>query len=59
MTAAVWKEKCDTHTHANICDPPDEGSFCVESGNALKPSIVEDYNGHVGYVSKSDRMANG
>ena len=49
MTTVVWKEKRDVHTMTNIHDPPEEGNFCVESRNALK-----DYNGHVGYVDKSD-----
>ena len=39
--------------------PPAKGNFRDESGNALKQAIVEDYNQHMGYVGKSDRMANG
>jgi hypothetical protein len=42
----------------NIHDTPAEGNFCDESGNALKPAIVDDYNRHMGYVNESDRMAN-
>jgi hypothetical protein len=57
MTAVVWKEKRDVHTLTNIRDPPEEGNFCVDR-NALKPAIVEDYNGHVGYVDESERMGN-
>jgi len=41
----------------NIHDPPEEGNFCVDSRNTLKLTIVEDYNGHVGYVDKGDGMA--
>jgi len=56
MRAVVWKEKHDVHALTNIPDPPEEGNFCVESRNALKPASVEDYNGHVGCIDKSDRM---
>ena len=42
----------------NIHDPPSEGNFWDEHGNAIKPAIVADYNRHMGYVDKADRMAN-
>jgi hypothetical protein len=42
----------------NIHNPPAEGNFSDEQGNAVKPLIVEDYNRHMGYVDKGDRMAN-
>jgi len=42
----------------NIHDPPEEGNFCDDSGNTLKPAIVEDCNRHMGYIDKSDRMPN-
>jgi hypothetical protein len=35
---------------------PAEGNFCDEHGNALKPAIFQDYNRHVGYTDKGDRM---
>jgi hypothetical protein len=57
MTAVVWKDKRDVHMLTNIHDPPAEGNFWEESGNALRPAIVEHYNRHVGYIDKSDRMA--
>lgn len=44
MTAVVCKDKCDVHMLLNIHDPPAEGNFCEESGNALKPAIMENYN---------------
>jgi hypothetical protein len=57
-TAKVWKDKRDVYMLTNIHNPPAEGNFCDESGNALKPAIVADYNRHMGYVDKGDRMAN-
>jgi len=42
----------------NIHDPPAEGNFCNNNGKAIKPQIVADYNRHMGYVDKGDRMAN-
>ena len=41
----------------NIHDPPREGNYCDEHGNAIKPTIVADYNCHMGYVDNADRMA--
>jgi hypothetical protein len=36
--------------------PPVEGNFTQESGQAIKPRVVEDYNAYMGFVNKSDRM---
>jgi hypothetical protein len=58
LTAVVWKDKSDVHMLTNTHVSPAEGNFCDESGNALKPAIVEDYNRHMGYADKSDKMAN-
>jgi hypothetical protein len=58
MTAVVWKDKGNVHMLTNMRDPPAEVNFCDESGNTLKPEIVEHYNQHMGYVDKGDRMAN-
>jgi hypothetical protein len=58
LTAVVWKDKCDIHLLTNRHVSPAEGNFCDESGNALKPVIVGDYNRYVSYIDKSDRMAN-
>ncbi|PNF30070.1 hypothetical protein B7P43_G04241 [Cryptotermes secundus] len=57
-TALVWKDKRDVYILTNMHCPPAEGSFCDEHGNAIKPAIVADYNKHMGYVNKADRMAN-
>jgi len=58
LTAILWRDKCDIHILMNIHDPPAEGNFCNNNGKAIKPQIVADYNSHVGYVDKGDRMAN-
>jgi hypothetical protein len=38
--------------------PLAEGNFRDNYGNAIKPAIIQDYNKHMGYVDKSDRMTN-
>ena len=53
-----WKDKRDVCVLTNVHIPPVEGNFCDESGRAVKPHVIEDYNAHMGYVDKSDRMAN-
>jgi hypothetical protein len=46
------------HKLTNTHNPPAEGDFCDEKGNALMTARVEDYNRHMGYVNKGDIMAN-
>lgn len=58
LTVVRWKDKRDVYLLTNMHPPPAEGRFLDDSGNVLKPRIVEDYNTHMGYVDKSDRMAN-
>ncbi|XP_023722709.1 piggyBac transposable element-derived protein 4 [Cryptotermes secundus] len=58
MTALVWKDKRDIHMLTNMHSPPAAGNFCNEHGNAIKPATVADYNKHMGYVDKADRMTN-
>jgi hypothetical protein len=33
---------------------PVEVNFRHESGHAVKPRVIEDYNAHMGYVDKSE-----
>ncbi|PNF22598.1 hypothetical protein B7P43_G11510, partial [Cryptotermes secundus] len=42
----------------NLHPPSLEGNFREESGHAVKPHVTEDYNAHMGFVDKSDRMVN-
>ena len=58
LTAMVWKDKRDVGILRNIHDPPREGNFCDEHGNTIKPVTVADYNHHMGYVDRGDRMGN-
>jgi hypothetical protein len=38
--------------------PRVEGNFTQESGQAMKPRVVEDNNAYMAFVDKSDRMVN-
>ena len=38
--------------------PPVEGNFNQESGQAIRPRVVEDYNAYMGFVDKSNKMVN-
>jgi len=58
LTAILWQDKRVICMLTNIHSAPVEGNFCNEGGKAIKPQIVMDYNHHMGYVDKGDRMAN-
>jgi len=58
LTTILWRDKRFVHILTNIHDPPAEGNFCDNNGKTIKPQIVADYNRHMGYVHKGDRMAN-
>jgi len=58
LTAILWRDKTDICMLTNTHNAPAEVNFCNEGGNALKLQIVMDYNHHMVYVDKSDRMAN-
>jgi len=51
-----WKDKRDVYVLTNTHTTPVEGNFYNDSGHAVKPHVIEDYNAHMGYVDKSDRM---
>jgi hypothetical protein len=38
--------------------PPVDGNFRNQSGHAVKSHVTEDYNAHMSFVDKSDRMVN-
>ena len=58
LTTILRRDKRDVCMLTNIHNAPAEGNFCNERGKAIKPQIVMDYNHHMGYVDKGDRMAN-
>jgi hypothetical protein len=58
LTAILRRDKRDVRILTNIRDAPAKGNFCDKNGKAIMPQIVTDYNRHVGYVDKGDRMAN-
>jgi len=58
LTAILWWDKRDVRILSNIHNAPAEGNFCNDNGKAIKPQIVADYNRHMGYVDKGDRMTN-
>jgi hypothetical protein len=58
LTTILWRNKRDVCILTNKHDAPAEGNFCDTNGKAIKPQIVVDYNHHMGYVDKRDRMAN-
>jgi len=42
LTAVVWKDERDVCLLTNIHDPPTEGNYRDEHGNAIKPAIMAD-----------------
>jgi len=58
LVRTEWRDKRDVPILTNIHDVPAEGNFCDTNGKAIKQQIVADYNRHVGYLDKGDRMAN-
>ena len=58
LRAVRWKDRWDVYILTNMHAPPVEGNFTQESGQAIKPRVVEDYNAYMGFVDKSDRMVN-
>jgi len=56
LTAVLWRDKRDICMLTNIHGVPAEGNFSSERGKAIELQIVMDYNHHMGYVDKCDRM---
>jgi len=58
LKAVRWKDRWDVYILTNMHALPDEGNFTQESGQAISPHVVENYNAYMGFVDKSDRMVN-
>jgi len=58
LRAVRWKDRRDVYVLTNMHAPPVQGNFTDESGQAIRPHDVEDYNAHMGFVDKSDRLVN-
>jgi len=58
LTTILWRVKCDVRILTNIHDTSARGNFCDTNGKAIKMQIVADYDRHMGYVGKVDRMRN-
>jgi hypothetical protein len=58
LTTILWRDKCDVRILTNIHDAPAKSNFCDTNGKAIKLKILVDYNRHLGYVDKGERMAN-
>jgi len=58
LTTILWRDKRVLGILTNIHDALAEGNFCNNNGKAIKPQIVADYNRHMGYVDKGNRMTN-
>jgi hypothetical protein len=52
------KDNRDVYVLMNMHSPPVDGNFRDESGHAVKHQVTEDYNAHMGFLDKSDRMVN-
>jgi len=55
--AILWWDKGDICLLMNIHNAPADGNFYIEGGKAMKPQIVTDYNCHMGFVDKGNRIA--
>ena len=58
LRAVRWKDRRDVYILTNMHSPPVEGNFTDDSGHAINPRVVEDYNAYMEFVDKSDRMVN-
>jgi hypothetical protein len=50
LIAMVFNDKHDINILTKKHNPPINGNFCNEHQNVRKPSIIQDYNLHMGYT---------
>ena len=58
LRAVRWKGRRDVYILKNMPAPPVEGNVTDQSGQAIKPRVVEYYNAYMGLEDKSDIMVN-
>jgi hypothetical protein len=58
LTTILWWDKGNICMLTNIHNAPVEGNYCNDRGKARKPQIVMEYNHHMGYVDKGNRLTN-
>ncbi|PSN39855.1 hypothetical protein C0J52_21000 [Blattella germanica] len=58
LCVVCWKDKREVYLLTNMHNPPASGHFVGDDGFAPKPLVIENYNTHMGYVDKSDRVTN-
>jgi hypothetical protein len=58
LRAVRCKHRRDVYILTNMHAPHVEGNFTQESGQAIKPRVVEDKNTYMGFVDMSERMVN-
>jgi hypothetical protein len=57
LKAVHYKGKWVVYVLTNIRALPAEENFRDDTGNAVKPLVIEDCNIHMGYMDRSDQMA--
>jgi hypothetical protein len=55
ITAIIWKDKRDVNILTNMYHPSEEGNFCDEHGNALKPAIIP--NSYLFLISCREKLS--
>jgi len=55
LTAVLWMDKRDNYMFLELASV--KGNFFIEQWKALKLLIMEDYDCHMHYMDKGDRMA--
>jgi transposase len=58
LSVVYSKDKREVYVLTKMHSPPVDGNFQDQSGHAVKHHVIEDYNAHMGFVDRSDRMLN-
>jgi hypothetical protein len=52
LTAILWKDKRNVNLLTDKQHPPVKGNFHDEHGSCLRPTTIQDYKRHMGYVDR-------